>query len=394
MAPHRDIPQQQPPVSPDTATPKRNRLGDLLRMVVFLGIGIFFIYWFLLKLDAGQKQAIWQSFLEADYGWVAVAVAVSLLSHFVRAMRWRLLYESIGYRPSPSHIFGSVIVGYMANLAFPRAGEVVRCATLRTSENIPLEKSIGTVVTERLIDMLVFVLIVLVGMLAMFGQAKDWLYNTLSERFDHLPNMAMIAGAVVAVVVLFAIALLSGWSKFGGFFTEQIWTPVAGRLGASPWWYLGGAFLAVALLIWAIFHWSGSNKVCGKIAGWIKGLGAGFVSIGKMKHKWLFVLYTVLIWTMYVLMSWSGLKALPPLAGLGISDALFISAVGNVASVIPVPGGIGAFHYLVKATLMSLFGATENMGLVYAVFCHESHAIIIIILGIISYIRLTLRKKS
>ncbi len=113
-----------------------------------------------------------------------------------------------------------------------------------------------------------------------------------------------------------------------------------------------------------------------------------------MKHKWLFVLYTVLIWTMYVLMSWSGLKALPPLAGLGISDALFISAVGNVASVIPVPGGIGAFHYLVKATLMSLFGATENMGLVYAVFCHESHAIIIIILGIISYIRLTLRKKS
>ena len=295
-------------------------------------------------------KAFWGGLGETRLFWLGMFVVFSLLALVFREARWRAIINPIDPEAKRLDVWDATNVGNLVNVVLPGAGEFVRCGYI-TRRSMTYDKALGTIVCERVCDL-------------------------------------------VAVVVLFAIALLSGWSKFGGFFTEQIWTPIAGRLGASPWWYLGGAFLAVALLIWAIFHWSGSNKVCGKIAGWIKGLGAGFVSIGKMKHKWLFVLYTVLIWTMYVLMSWSGLKALPPLAGLGISDALFISAVGNVASVIPVPGGIGAFHYLVKATLMSLFGATENMGLVYAVFCHESHAIIIIILGIISYIRLTLRKKS
>lgn len=295
-------------------------------------------------------KAFWGGLGETRLFCLGMFVVFSLLALVFREERWRAIINPIDPEAKRLDVWDATNVGNLVNVVLPGAGEFVRCGYI-TRRSMTYDKALGTIVCERVCDL-------------------------------------------VAVVVLFAIALLSGWSKFGGFFTEQIWTPVAGRLGASPWWYLGGAFLVVALLIWAVFHWSGSNKVCGKIAGWIKGLGAGFVSIGKMKHKWLFVLYTVLIWTMYVLMSWSGLKALPPLAGLGISDALFISAVGNVASVIPVPGGIGAFHYLVKATLMSLFGATENMGLVYAVLCHESHAIIIIILGIISYIRLTLRKKS
>lgn len=295
-------------------------------------------------------KAFWGGLGETRLFWLGMFVVFSLLALVFREERWRAIINPIDPEAKRLDVWDATNVGNLVNVVLPGAGEFVRCGYI-TRRSMTYDKALGTIVCERVCDL-------------------------------------------VAVVVLFAIALLSGWSKFGGFFTEQIWTPIAGRLGASPWWYLGGAFLVVALLIWAIFHWSGNNKVCGKIAGWIKGLGAGFVSIGKMKHKWLFVLYTVLIWTMYVLMSWSGLKALPPLAGLGISDALFISAVGNVASVIPVPGGIGAFHYLVKATLMSLFGATENMGLVYAVLCHESHAIIIIILGIISYIRFTLRKKS
>ena len=96
---------------------------------------------------------------------------------------------------------------------------------------------------------------------------------------------------------------------------------------------------------------------------------------------------------MYVLMSWAGLKALPMLDSLTIADALFISAVGNIASVIPVPGGIGAYHYLIALTLQSLYGATWDTGILYATLCHETHAILIIVLGISSYIRITLAKR-
>ena len=182
-------------------------------MVIFLGIGFFFIYWFLLKLDNEQKAAIWQSFLEADYGWVIACVLCSLLSHLVRALRWQLLFKPIGYRPGLNNTFGSVIVAYLGNLAFPRAGEVMRCATLRSSEDIPVEKSLGTVVTERIIDLLAFGLIVLIGMLVMFGQAKDWLYNTLSQKFDSLPNMTMIA-IVLAVLALAAFVFYKFfWKK-------------------------------------------------------------------------------------------------------------------------------------------------------------------------------------
>lgn len=116
-------------------------LGGVLRLVVFLGIGFFFIYWFLLKLDSGQKAAIWASFTGANWWWVAATMVCSLLSHLMRALRWRLLFKPIGHVPTLNHTFGSVVVAYLGNLAFPRAGEVMRCATLRTSEGIPMEKS-------------------------------------------------------------------------------------------------------------------------------------------------------------------------------------------------------------------------------------------------------------
>ena len=108
---------------------KKSLWKDVLRMVIFLGIGFFFIYWFLLKLDGEQKAAIWQSFLGANWWWVLVCVLCSLLSHLVRALRWQLLFKPIGYQPGLNNTFGSVVVAYLGNLAFPRAGVVMRGAT-------------------------------------------------------------------------------------------------------------------------------------------------------------------------------------------------------------------------------------------------------------------------
>ena len=188
----------------DTAIPspeKKNRLSDIVKLVVFLGIGFFFIYWFLLKLDPSQKEAIWSSFTHADYFWVAVTMGCCMLSHFVRALRWQLLYEPLGCRPGLNNTFGSVVVAYMANLAFPRLGEVMRCATLRTSDGIPIEKSLGTVVTERCVDVLAFGVIVLIGLLCMYGQAKQWLVDILADKSSSLPGIAVAAAVVVAAIV-------------------------------------------------------------------------------------------------------------------------------------------------------------------------------------------------
>lgn len=294
--------------------------------------------------------AFWAGLQQTRWGYVALFFLASFVAVVLREERWRAMLLPLDGSVKRIDAWDSANVGNLTNVVLPGAGEFVRCGYI-SKGRLSYDKAFGTIVCERTWD-------------------------------------------VVAVAVLFIAALATGWSKFGGFFVEQIWQPLVGRMSFSLWWIVAGVVVLAGAGFWAVFHWSGSNKFCGKAAGWIRGLGAGFVSFAQMKHKWLFVVYTVGIWAMYVTMSWSGLQAVPSLASLTFTDALFISAVGNIASVIPVPGGVGAYHYLVALSLQSLFAADWNTGILYATLCHESHAILIIVLGIASYLRLTLRKKS
>ena len=295
-------------------------------------------------------HAFWDGLVQTRWGWVAMFVLFSVLALLIREERWRAIIRPIDPEAGRLDVWDATNVGNVVNVVLPGAGEFVRCGYV-ARRSLTYDKAFGTIICERACDL-------------------------------------------IAVVLLFAIALLTGWGKFGSFFVDQIWAPITGRLGFSLWWLIAAVVLVLGFAIWAVFHWSGSNRVCGKVASWLRGLGAGFSSLGKMEHKWLFVLYTVGIWTSYVAMSWSGLKALPMLSELAFADALFISAVGNIASVIPVPGGIGAFHYLVALTLQSLYGATWDTGILYATLCHETHAILLIILGIASYVAITLRRGT
>lgn len=335
-------------------TKKKGRWKDALRLIVFLGIGVFFIYWFLLKLDADQKAAIWQSFLNADYAWVMVAVAVSLLSHLMRALRWRLLFEPMGYRPSASHIFGSVIVGYLANLAFPRAGEVVRCATLRTSESIPMEKSLGTVVTERLIDMLVFVLIVIFGMLAMFGKAKDWLYDTLSERFEHLPNMVMIVGVLVALALLAFI------------FYKFIWKH--------------------------LLHIKVFKKIDDMVHGVVDGVKS-ILHLGR-RRTFLFILYSAIIYLLYILGGYIIFKAFDETYTLGFVAAFVVYLFGTVGMTFS-QGGIGVYPVLVQLAL-DIYGVSMEVGTAcgWLLWGSQQAAIIAVGAGYLTYFSIMKRKNK
>ena len=282
---------------------------------------------------------------------MALFVVFSILALVFREERWRAIIRPTDPEAARLDVWDSINVGNIVNVVLPGAGEFVRCGYVSRDKRISYDKALGTIVCERTCD-------------------------------------------VVAIVLLFAVALATEWDKFGGFFVEQIWQPLTGRLSFSAWWLLAGVVVVVGGFFWAVFHWRHSNKTLGKIAGWISGLGAGFAGIARMERKWLFALYTVGIWAMYICMSWTGLKALPMLDSLTFADALFISAVGNIASVIPVPGGIGAYHYLVALTLQSIYAASWDTGILYATLCHESHAVLIIVLGVISYIAFTLRHRK
>lgn len=364
MASHSGLPQKQPPVSTPTApettattkeseeTKPRKRLKDVVRLVVFLGIGFFFIYWFLLKLAPEQKEAIWQAFRGADYAWVAALMGCSLLSHLVRALRWQLLYRPIGHRPRLNSTFGSVVVAYMANLAFPRAGEVMRCATMRTSEGIPVEKSIGTVVTERLIDALAFALIVAVGMLAMFGQAKDWLYDTLSQKYDHLPNMLTIGttGAVAVVVAVVAYKLL--WKK--------------------------------------LLHFETIRKIDEMMRGVVDGVKSIF-HLG-WRQTLLFLIYSAAIYLLYILGGLLIFHAFAETADLGLRAAFVVYLFGSVGMTFS-QGGIGVYPVLVQIAL-SIYGISIETGTACGWLLWASQQALVVVVGAGYLIYFSITKKK
>lgn len=341
----------------DTAIPspeKKNRLSDIVKLVVFLGIGFFFIYWFLLKLDPSQKEAIWSSFTHADYFWVAVTMGCCMLSHFVRALRWQLLYEPLGCRPGLNNTFGSVVVAYMANLAFPRLGEVMRCATLRTSDGIPIEKSLGTVVTERCVDVLAFGVIVLIGLLCMYGQAQEWLYNALAEKSHSLPHLAVILVALI-------VAAVAAVFLYRHFRERMLKYPLFRKVDRIVMGGIDG--------VKSIFH-----------------LGHGSLA--------LFILYSIIIYLLYILGGFIIFRAFPETVHLGFAAAFVLYLFGSIGMTIS-QGGLGAYPVLVWQAL-ALYGIGEAVGLAvgWLLWASQQAIIIAVGLGYIIYFSLTKKKNK
>lgn len=288
----------------------------------------------------------WTAFLEGlkvtrwlHIGLFFVAAVAALV---FRMLRWRAMLSPVVPDVTHRRTWDAANVGNLVNVVLPGAGEFVRCGIVAGKKGAGYEKVLGTVVMERIWDFL-------------------------------------------AVGVLFVLSLTLKWDTFGPFFMEQIVAPAAGSLKLNFW------YLAVALVVLLaagtglVYRFRQRSRICGRIVSGIQGLLQGFGSFLKMERKALFLLYTVLIWLMYVLMSFVVLKAVPGLDALTFTDALFLSAVGNIASVVPVPGGIGAFHYLLALSLSSLYAFSWETGILFATLSHEAHALLVIVLGLVSY---------
>ena len=295
-------------------------------------------------------KAFWEGLRQTRWIWVVLYFFAAVLALVFREERWYALIRPLDPEVRRLGVWDAINVGNLVNVVLPGAGEFVRCGYV-SSKRMSYDKAFGTIACERLFD-------------------------------------------ILAVAVILIGALILKWSTFGPFFVDNIWNPLSGRLGGSLVWLLVALAALLAAFFWAVFRFRGRVRLFGRIADTLKGLGTGFASVAHMKNKWPFLLSTVGIWAMYIAMMWCTIRALPGLDALGGVDAVFLSAVGNIASVIPVPGGIGAYHYLVALSAQSLYGATWETGILLATLGHEAHAILIILLGVLSYAHASLRKKK
>ena len=310
------------------------------------------------------RDVAWASFAavlkECHWGYVALSMAAGSFAFLLRALRWRRLLMPIDESISTLTTFNGVNIGMISNFVFPRIGEFVRCGVI-TRRSAPVDpehpdkkkasydKVLGTVVLERSWELLVMLL-------------------------------------------LLAVVVIAGFKRFGGFFVEQIWNPMAQRLDFSIWWIVALLVAVCAAGLWLLWRYRESNAFCSKVWGIFKGILQGFASCLKMEKKWLFFAYTACIWLTYWLMAASTVWAAPFLEHLDIIDALFLSLVGGIGFAVPVPGGIGAFHFVISLALSMVYGIPMEMGIVYATLSHTSQAITQIFFGAVSYVVEAVRK--
>lgn len=302
-----------------------------------------------------DMNEMWTDLKQANYGWVVLALSFGVLSHISRAMRWKLLIEPLGYRPKTSNTFYAVMIGYFANLAAPRLGEITRCGSLHKTDKIPFDSLIGTVIVERSIDLLMLVFI--------------------------------------TIVIFFA-----KMDFFGNFLTQNVFIPlgekITGLFPSSNWiWFLFLSLVSMIVILWFYREKLSHLTIFKKLNKLFKGVVTGLKSVFKMKNFPLFIFHTFFIWSMYFLMTWVMVFSLPETSGLGPMDGLFLLVIGSLGMVAPVQGGIGAFHWIVSMGL-TLYGIPREKGLVYATISHESQMLLVIVLGVISLFIVLMQKKK
>ena len=310
----------------------------------------FLLLWF------SFRDVEWNGFVEGlkacRWEFILLSMAAGSFAFWLRAVRWRQLLLPIDDSISRITTFNGINIGNISNFVFPRIGEFVRCGVItRRSKDgkASYEKVLGTVVLERSWELLVMLL-------------------------------------------LLTVVVVGGFDRFGGFVIDQILTPMSEKFNLSLWWIAAIAVAAGAAALYLLWKFRGSNGFCRKIWSLVHGVFQGFASCMKMDRKWLFFAYTAFIWLMYWLMAASTMWAAPFMDGLDVIDALFLSLVGGLGFAVPVPGGIGAFHFIISLALSAVYGIPMETGIVYATISHTSQALTQIAFGAGSYAYETLKK--
>ncbi len=324
----------------------------VLKYIFLLAIAAVLLW---LAFRGQDLNLIWQQLLKANYSWVFLSVFVSMLAHYARALRWKMLIKPLGYAPKNSNMFHSVMIGYLANLAVPRMGEVSRCGVLTRTDKIPLNSLIGTVIIERIIDVLFLLGILLLSVLIEYNTIQEFLFTSIINPF-----LSKFQNAASSIFILILFILMMG---------------------------------LVFYLLRKYHQQLLNNKIYKKIWEVLLGFKDGVLSILKLEQKGLFIIYSVFIWAMYTLSTWLCFFAIEPTSSLSISSALFIMAVGGIGMSAPVQGGIGAYEAAIQLALL-VYGINSADGLIYATLNHSSQILSILLVGSISLLFIFINYKK
>lgn len=305
------------------------------------------LYWMYRDFDFAEAKHILLH--ETNVWWLLASLIPITLSHVIRGLRWLLTLAPLGYRPKAGDSVDSIFVAYAANVLVPRVGEVSRCAVLTKYDRIPFSKALGTLVAERLIDMLLVAVFVCVMLLTQFD----------------------------VFMSLFATTGTSGISL--------------GNLLVSPKTYIViAAIVAGAALLWL---WLKNTTLYAKMKQLVRGFVDGLMSLRTMQHKGLFVLYTLGIWVGYFLEFYIAFFCFPFTADLSVVQGLVIFAAISLAIIIPTPNGAGPWHFVV-ISMMTLYGVSHADASSFALIVHTFQTLGVIMLGVYGWVALQVRNRK
>ena len=325
-----------------------------IKFLVFLALGAFLIWLAVKDLTEQDKVQITKSISEANYAWIVLAMAVGILAHISRAMRWKMLLAPLGFNPKLSNTFYAVMVGYLGNLAFPRLGEVLRCGILNRYEKIPLTQSFGTVITERVIDVLVLCCLFVVSTWLEYERVKTYLFDNILG-----PLKLKLHSVTDNKMMLF------------------------GMIG----------ILIGALLLFFIFRKKIlNNPIAQKIKTILLNFLEGIRSVVKVKNPLLFVFHSLFIWTMYLMSVYVCVFAFSETKSMTVSDCLVIMTFGSLG-VIATPGGIGAYQWIVLQ-IMLLWGFSTAMGVAFGWVAWLAQTAVVLFVGLLSFGLLAINNRE
>lgn len=346
----------------------KDSLKNALKSLLFLVIGIFILS-LIFKGQSSTYMAdcmsmgkpatecslwdkLWRDFSQVKWIWIGVVVVLFTVSNWSRAKRWLLLLKPLGVEPKLTNSFLSIMLGYFANLGIPRIGEVVRAGTLSRYEEISLDKSMGTIVTDRILDVLSLAIVLLIALVF----AYDIIMNFLNENVDVQGLMAFFG--------LDKIILLLG------------------------------IFLVLIFVIRYIFRSASANGIIERIKKFILGFKEGLLSIREVDNPGALVFHSILIWLMYYLMTYCCFLAFEPTAELGMMAGFVTFVFGSLGMIVPLPGGMGSYHFCVMAAL-GLYGVSGSDSFSFAMIIFFSIQIFCnILLGLFSLTYLPIYNKK
>ncbi|WP_288985101.1 lysylphosphatidylglycerol synthase transmembrane domain-containing protein [uncultured Flavobacterium sp.] len=315
-------------------------IRNFFSLSIPLLIGLAIIYYQYTTLTHEELEKIKISFLKADYFYIFLSLFIALFGYWSRAYRWKFSLQHLGYKTHFRNDLMTVCVSYLVNLTIPRSGEISRAALLKKYENVPFDKGFGTIVAERIVDLLIFLLFVVIAFVLQFEKLYKFLIDKLPlEKIIYL----LVGGFVTFVIFVF---------------------------------------------VWIYAEWKIINKLKQKLSGLIEGM----TSILKMKNKWNYIFHSFFIWLSYLLMFYVTIFALPETANIGF-DVVIMGFIFGSLAVGFTNGGIGAYP-LAIALIYSLYGIPNDVGVAFGWLVWTSQTLLTIFLGLVSYLLLPILNKK